>query len=903
MVNEVRTSTSSMTSVPKPLKFLRPHYATLKDNYVAAKPGKDKTLLADVLSLLAMTMSEEGTRESLNFKLLGSREDLGSWGHEYVRHLAGEIGAEYNDRLSKAEAAQQAKANAAKAEAVGGDAVIVDASDAETLKSPEELMPLIKEQLTPFFMQHNAEAEAIDLLMEVGRLDEIVQHVDKTNVDRICMYLGQMAQYVPEPEDSMVLTVAVDSLRKVGRLPEALMMAVRLGDDALLEEILSSCDDPLVQKQMAYMLARVGCRPEAEEDLARLMDGAHTTEHYLELARDLDVVEPKAPEDVYKSHLEKRPAGSTNVDSARQNLASTFVNALLNCGFGTDKLLLTEGNKWLYKNKEHGMMSAAASLGMLLLWDVDGGLTQIDKFLYSSDDNIKAGALLAVGVLSCGTRNECDPALALLTEYAEEKHPSNVKMGALFGLGLAYAGSKKEEVLEALMPVVSDDEAALDVVAMAALSLGLTFAGSCNGEISQALMTVLMERPQDVLRKDSMTRLIVLAVGLLYLGKQQEVEVALELAKCLEGALGEYCCLTLETCAYAGSGNVLKVQKFMQICGEHAPVEEEEEEESAGGAGAGGAGGSGTGAGGGAAAAGSKKEKEVEKIDKKAVAVLGVSLVAMGENLGADMVTRTLYHMMQYADINVRRAVPLGLALLAISNPANVSVVDALSKMSHDPDGEVATAAIVSLGLVACGTNNSRCATALRSLASYYAKEPGLLFAVRLAQGLTHAGKGLVTLSPYHPDRTVCHPVVMAGIVSLMHILLDFNSLILGKHHFLLFVLACCLRPRMLVTLDEDLKPLPVSVRVGQAVDTVGQAGRPKTITGFQTHTTPVLLAAGERAELATDEFLSLTSVLEGVVILKKNPDHVPTSLDDKAAPKSPSEGKNLRITKPLTAW
>jgi hypothetical protein len=34
-----------------------------------------------------------------------------------------------------------------------------------------------------------------------------------------------------------------------------------------------------------------------------------------------------------------------------------------------------------------------------------------------------------------------------------------------------------------------------------------------------------------------------------------------------------------------------------------------------------------------------------------------------------------------------------------------------------------------------------------------------------------------------------------------------------------------------------------VSVRVGQAVDVVGQAGRPKTITGFATHTTPVLLA------------------------------------------------------------
>ena len=44
-----------------------------------------------------------------------------------------------------------------------------------------------------------------------------------------------------------------------------------------------------------------------------------------------------------------------------------------------------------------------------------------------------------------------------------------------------------------------------------------------------------------------------------------------------------------------------------------------------------------------------------------------------------------------------------------------------------------------------------------------------------------------------------------------------------------------------------------------QAVDVVGQAGKPKTITGFQTHTTPVLLAYGERAELATEECILFT--------------------------------------------
>lgn len=57
-------------------------------------------------------------------------------------------------------------------------------------------------------------------------------------------------------------------------------------------------------------------------------------------------------------------------------------------------------------------------------------------------------------------------------------------------------------------------------------------------------------------------------------------------------------------------------------------------------------------------------------------------------------------------------------------------------------------------------------------------------------------------------------------------------------------------------------------------MDVVGQAGKPKTITGFQTHTTPVLLAYAERAELATDEYLSLTPLMEGFVILKKNPEY-----------------------------
>lgn len=101
-----------------------------------------------------------------------------------------------------------------------------------------------------------------------------------------------------------------------------------------------------------------------------------------------------------------------------------------------------------------------------------------------------------------------------------------------------------------------------------------------------------------------------------------------------------------------------------------------------------------------------------------------------------------------------------------------------------------------------------------------------------------------------------------------------FISVILGRSHYLLYTLATAMQPRMLITFDEDLNPLAVPVRVGIAVDVVGQAGKPKTITGFQTHTTPVLLAMGERAELATEEYISLTPTMEGFVILRKNPNY-----------------------------
>jgi 26S proteasome regulatory subunit N1 len=810
LITEIKSATSSMTSVPKPLKFLRTHYDTLKLRFDTTE-GINKPLLSDILSILGMTMSKPDARESLKYRLTGSKDALTLWGHEYVRSLSGEIAEEWDERLTKATGEE---------------------------KPYFSDLDLLIDQIVPYDMTHNAEHEACDLLLEVEKLDKLTPYVDENNFDRVCLYLTSCACYVAEPDDSNILRVTYQIYKKMKQFPSALRIALKLNDKILIEEIFSLCEDGLMKKQLAFILGRQHVYLENMDELSDLMNNTSLSEHFLALGQDLEIMEAKTPEDIYKSGNDLR-GHTANVDSARQNLASTFVNAFVNAGFGQDKLMTEEGNKWLYKNKEHGMLSASASLGMILLWDVDGGLTQIDKYLYATEDYIKAGALLAVGIVNSGVRNDCDPAFALLSEYVDNASNS-IRISAILGLGLAYVGTAKNYIAEILTRVIEDNTLNMEVVSIAALALGMIFVGTAHPEITQTIMLTLMERDEASLNV-SHSRFLCLGLGLLYLSKQGVADVVLETLKTLEHQIGKYAILTVETCAYIGTGNVLKVQKLLDMCADHLE----------------------------------------DKNSHQPVAVLGIAMISMGEDIGSDMAIRSFDHLLQYGEPVIRKAVTLGLGLLSISNP-RVNVMDTLSKLSHDADEEVALGAILSLGLIGAGTNNSRVAGLLRNLAQYYYKDPNHLFIVRLSQGLVFLGKGTISLAPYHSDRLLLSPVAVTGLLTVLHACLDFKNLILSKSHYLLYTLVTAMHPRMLVTLDENLKSLQVPVRVGQAVDTIGQAGRPKTITGFQTQTTPVLLGFVDRAELATEDYISLTPILEGFVILKPNPNAPPKDEETK---------------------
>lgn len=104
-----------------------------------------------------MVASEDNSMESIKFCLEGTKSNLIEWGHEYLRSLAGEIGAEYSKRI-------------------------------ESQSDSRDLMELV-EVIIPYFMKNHEEPEAVDLLMEVEALEKLVKFTSDSNYERVCLYL------------------------------------------------------------------------------------------------------------------------------------------------------------------------------------------------------------------------------------------------------------------------------------------------------------------------------------------------------------------------------------------------------------------------------------------------------------------------------------------------------------------------------------------------------------------------------------------------------------------------------------------------------------------------------------------------------------------------------------------
>lgn len=97
-----------------------------------------------------------------------------------------------------------------------------------------------------------------------------------------------------------------------------------------------------------------------------------------------------------------------------------------------------------------------------------------------------------------------------------------------------------------------------------------------------------------------------------FTGQQDASDATIETLKAIEHPISKSTQILTDVCAYAGTGNVLKIQSLLHHCNDHLDPE---------------------------------KESDLHQ----AIAVIGIAMIAMGEDVGAEMSLRQFDHLVSIA--------------------------------------------------------------------------------------------------------------------------------------------------------------------------------------------------------------------------------------------------------------
>ena len=188
-----------MTSVPKPLKFLRDHFTKLEEVYSKMSTSPSKGVLADILSVLAMAV-EDTENKCIKYRLEGSSEKVSSYGHPYIRldnplppytHTIHHTHNTHTHTHTHRRLCTQ----------------IPDFWNSST--SPEEILLGLVRDICVYCLKHSAEAEACDLLMEIEKISFIIDLVTEDIHERVCLYLTRFVCLFVCPSVSLFVCMCV----------------------------------------------------------------------------------------------------------------------------------------------------------------------------------------------------------------------------------------------------------------------------------------------------------------------------------------------------------------------------------------------------------------------------------------------------------------------------------------------------------------------------------------------------------------------------------------------------------------------------------------------------------------------------------------------------------------------
>ena len=166
LFEQVRTVKKSRVNIPKEIKFLKPLYKDMVESFEKEAQSPFRQGFADFLSYTSMILAENYDADSLKYLKQGSgKVDLKEMGNEYIVNLAGDLAIDYDKRYSE------------------------DKND--NFKDILDLTDMI----LPLLCQSGNEISAVDLLVEIERLELIRDFTTAGNYLRIFNYLLAYVEY------------------------------------------------------------------------------------------------------------------------------------------------------------------------------------------------------------------------------------------------------------------------------------------------------------------------------------------------------------------------------------------------------------------------------------------------------------------------------------------------------------------------------------------------------------------------------------------------------------------------------------------------------------------------------------------------------------------------------------
>lgn len=96
---------------------------------------------------------------------------------------------------------------------------------------PYEDLIILVDEIVPFFVENNAEHDAIDLLLIVDKLEDIKKYVTGNNFNKVNLYLSSSSNYSADNEEFIkTLTILYDISLALEEYTNALRVAIKLDD-------------------------------------------------------------------------------------------------------------------------------------------------------------------------------------------------------------------------------------------------------------------------------------------------------------------------------------------------------------------------------------------------------------------------------------------------------------------------------------------------------------------------------------------------------------------------------------------------------------------------------------------------------------------------------------------------